>query len=79
MTTELDLTPEARPYLVRAAGQHGRVTVPLQIPEAAEGLSVPGNPGTFVELEYEVTPTGGLIVRPWIDGAPADTPEVPEL
>ncbi len=63
------MSGETRPFLVGAAGQRGRVTVPLTVPASSDW---PGNPGTLVELEYEVTPVGGLQVRLWIDTMPAD-------
>lgn len=63
------ITGVAREYLRGAAGQKGRVTLPLDI-RAAEGQL--GNAGTLVELAYEIGPNGSLEVHPWIDGIPAD-------
>lgn len=71
--TSLFMTGQARQVLVRAAGQTGHVEVKTRIP-AEEGK--PGHAGTFVELFWEVLPGGSLLVRPWIDGIPADM-EVP--
>jgi hypothetical protein len=59
----------AREYLRGAAGQKGSVVLPLEIPEAVGRL---GNPGTLVELHWEIGQNGSLEVRPWIDGVPAD-------
>lgn len=69
MSDELQVASQARPYLIGAAGQRGHVTLPLAIPASPDW---PGNPATMVELRWEVTPAGGLIVQPWIDGIPAD-------
>jgi len=63
------LTDEARPYLLGAVGQHGHVTLPLEIPESP---GRPGNAGTLVEIRYKVDPQAHLQVQLWIDGVPAD-------
>ena len=63
------LTPEARPYLRGAIGQHGRVTLPLEIPEAADR---PGNAGTLIEIKYKIDAMANVEVQLWIDGVPAD-------
>jgi hypothetical protein len=63
------ITGMAREYLRGAAGQTGCAVLPLEIPEA---VGRPGNPGTLVELRWEIGQDGSLEVRPWIDGVPAD-------